>query len=74
MSKSKIGRNVSTLIKEAMKRGETSPNCICNGCQGQLKTAIPAAFAVTRTVAGIELSKLAAYELLRHNTTAWYVS
>lgn len=74
LSKSKIGRNVSTLIKEAMKRGEMSHNCICNGCQGQLKTAMPAAFAVTRTVAGIELSKLAAYELLRHNTTAWYVS
>ncbi|HDS1721598.1 hypothetical protein NPS53_08810 [Pseudomonas putida] len=74
LSKSKIGRNVATLIKDAMKWQYQKAECICNGCQGECVPATLAAGEVTRTLAGIELSKLAAYELLRHNTTAWYVS
>ncbi|NVL49980.1 hypothetical protein F2S72_09535 [Pseudomonas syringae pv. actinidiae] len=74
LGKSKIGRNVSRLIARAVRRTDSTPERFCNICGGQHLPHHIAAQKVTRTIGGIELSKLAAFELLRYNTTAWYVT
>lgn len=74
LSKSKIGRNVATLICNALKSSYPAPFCICTGCKGEHSPAHLADSNVTRTLRGIALSKLASFELLRHNTTVWYVT
>lgn len=74
LSKTKIGRNVSTLIVDALKWHYPSTECVCTKCQCVLPSSPVTGPKVTRSIGGIELSRLAAFELVRHNPTAWYVA
>lgn len=71
--KSKIGRYVSGLIAEALRWNSPSLGRICSVCRSEQTAIRSPGSNVTRTIGGIELSKLAAFELLRHSTTNWYV-
>ena len=74
LKKSKIGRSLSSLITNALKWYYPIQNCVCNGCIAQLGRGRTVNRIVTMRIGPIELSKLAALELIRHNNTAWYVS
>lgn len=74
LSKSKIGRNVSTLIVDALKWCYPAIDCACTECLCEMPSTPSTGPKVTRTIGGIELSSLAAFELVRHNQTAWYVA
>lgn len=74
LNKTKIGRCVSALIVDALKWYYPSIDCVCEQCQCVQPNSPVIGPKATRTIGGIELSKLAAFELVRHHSTAWYVA
>lgn len=74
LSKSKLGRNVSFLIADALKLHFPTSSCELGDCVNAQNPGFSSVQKVTRTICALELSNLAAFELLRHSTTAWYVS
>lgn len=74
LSRSRIGRHVSSMITDALKQQRSQPKPNCNVCQHESGHTLSLGAKGVHMLSNVELSKLAAYELLRHNTTAWYVS
>lgn len=74
LSKTKIGRSVGTLIVNALKCQSPSIGCVCIKLRTVVSPSRPIGPKITRTIGGLELSKLAALDLVRHHSTAWYVA
>lgn len=74
LTKAKLGRTVAKLISEAVGSQSTSSVGLCRECSSMTTSQSGRKFQVTKSVGDVQLSSLAALELIRFQTTAWYIS
>lgn len=70
----KLGRSVSKLISDALASHLPPADTTCSECMCQSPEARYSRFKVTKAVAAVKLSRQAAFELIRHQKTSWYIS
>jgi hypothetical protein len=80
LSKARLGRCVTALIGEAIARAqhlyskkETRPN-VCELCSEPRTNSLRFRGEFPATFEGLVLSSSAAYELVKHHRTAWYIA
>lgn len=80
LSKARLGRYVSALIAEAIDRAQrlytvSDPHpYICEGCAEPRQHSLRIRGQSPSPVVGIVLSSTAAYELVKHHQTTWYIA
>lgn len=81
LAKNKIGRGVSKLIADALRGLDQSRSDdpqmiagICCGCHASSPNVLSVGPVSSHRINNVELSSLAALELVRQHKTAWYIS
>lgn len=80
LSKARLGRCVSALIAEAIDRAQRlytvsdSQPYICEICTENRQHALRIRGEFPSAIGGIVLSSSAAYELVKHHQTTWYIA
>lgn len=73
LPRDKLGRSVSKLISDALASHLPPADTTCSACLCQSPAARSTRFKVTSSVASVKLSRQAAFELIRHQKTTWYI-
>lgn len=74
LTKSKLGRSVAKLISDAVGSQPVPAVGLCAECTSLTTSKNCRRFQVTKSIGDVQLSSLAALELIRFQTTAWYIS
>lgn len=74
LTKVKLGRSVAKLISDAVGSQPVPSVGLCAECTSLTTSQNSRRFQVTKSIGDVQLSSLAALELIRFQTTAWYIS